>query len=168
MSTATKTLYLVRHGKAGWRHHEVNDADRPLKKKGVEESRMMALHLRTKDTFPDLIITSPAKRAVQTARVFSEELGISDKYVQQNISIYSASLEEVLTVILGLDDKYSNVMIIGHDPALANVAGFLTGRVVEKIPTAGIVEITFNTNHWSKVSEDSGNMQFSISPKMFA
>ena len=162
-----KTLYLVRHGKAGWRHREVNDAERPLKKKGIEESQMMALHLSEKDIHPDLLITSPAKRSIQTARILAEELGLPKNKVIENASIYNASLEEVMTVILGLDDNFSRVMIIGHDPSLANVAAYLTGHIVEKIPTAGAVEITFNTTHWSKLSEESGHIQFSISPKMF-
>lgn len=162
-----KTLVVVRHGKAAWRHQEVNDAERPLKKRGVEESRMMAEHLKELGFVPDLLLNSPAKRCAQTADIFAEVLDIPKRLVQENSSIYNASMEEVMAVILGLPDNMQKVIIIGHDPSLANTVSNLTNRVFEKIPTAGAVEITFNVDHWSQISSHTGQVRFSISPKMF-
>jgi phosphohistidine phosphatase len=161
-----KTLVLVRHGKAAWRHQEAHDVDRPLKKRGVEESRAMAKHLSERGFVPNLMVHSPAKRAIQTANIFAEVLDLPPRLVQVNNSIYNASLEEVLAVILALPDNMQRVVLIGHDPPLTNATSYLTNRVFEKIPTAGAVSITFNVYHWNQITHHMGQVQFSISPKM--
>lgn len=162
-----KTLYLVRHGKSSWRHKELRDIERPLKKRGVSDAHTMAAHLKDKGLKPDLLVSSPARRAHQTAVIFAEELGYDTDTLEVNRSIYSSLYEELLAVILGLNDEYNTAMMFGHDPTLANMASHLTGHVFEKISTSGVVCIRFNVDRWENITERSGHLEFSIYPKMF-
>lgn len=162
-----KTLYLVRHGKSSWRHKELRDIERPLKKRGVNDAHVMASHLRQKGVKPDLIISSPARRAHQTATIFAEEMEYDTDNIEVNRSVYSSLYEELLAVILGLNDEYNTIMMFGHDPTLANIASHLTHHVFEKISTSGVVCITFHVDKWENITERSGHLEFSIYPKMF-
>ena len=162
-----KTLYLVRHGKSSWRHKELRDQERPLKKRGAEDADLMAKHLRNKGILPDLIISSPARRAFQTAIIFAENLKYPEDRIEVNRSVYSSSYEELLAVVMALDDSYKSAMIFGHDPTLANMASHLTHRVFEKISTSGVVAITFHEDKWEAIQPSSGHVEFSIYPKMF-
>ncbi|MDX2002696.1 MAG: histidine phosphatase family protein [Chitinophagales bacterium] len=162
-----KLLYLVRHGKAAWRHQEMNDHERPLKKKGREETAFISQHLAQKGVRPGLLVTSPAKRALQTAEILAQDLEIHPDNLMINISLYNSSHEELLAVILGLPNEYNEAMLISHDPEIANIASFLTNSVFEKIPTAGVVCISFPTNTWHTISQNSGHIEYSLSPKMF-
>ena len=163
-----KTLYLVRHGKSSWRHRELRDIERPLKKRGVEDASMMAGHLKQKGLKPDLIISSSARRAHQTATIFAEGLDYKVDDIEVNRSIYSSLYEELLAVILGLDDKHNTVMMFGHDPTLANMASHLTSHVFEKISTSGVVCITFNVEKWENIAQRTGHLEYSVYPKMLA
>lgn len=103
-----KTLYLVRHGKSSWRHKELRDQERPLKKRGAEDADLMAKHLNSKSIIPDLIISSPARRAFQTAIIFAENLKYAEDKIELNRSVYSSSYEELLAVVMALDDSYKS------------------------------------------------------------
>lgn len=162
-----KTLYLVRHGKSSWRHRELRDYERPLKKRGVNDAIMISEHLNDKGIKADKFISSPARRALQTATIFAENLKYDVDEIEQNKSIYGSTYSELLTIILGLDDQFKSVMIFGHDPTLANLASHLTTHVFEKISTSGVVAITFDAPKWELIHEGHGHLEFSIYPKMF-
>lgn len=161
-----KTIYIVRHAKSSWKYRQLRDFERPLKKRGINDAHTMAAHLKEKSIEPDLFISSPAKRALETANIFAETLGFPEDQVQENISIYGASTEELMTVIWGLDDQYQSVMIFGHDPTLTNIATYLTKKPFEKVPTSAVVAIDFEVDAWSKINKTEGNLRFFIYPKM--
>ena len=71
-----KTLYIVRHAKSSWDNLSIDDFDRPLNKKGLKDAPKMAKHFADTYQRPDLIISSPARRALETAENFAEKLKI--------------------------------------------------------------------------------------------
>ncbi len=83
-----KTLYLVRHAKSSWEQPELSDLERPLNKRGKKDAPFMGSLLKKKNEIPELIISSPAKRASSTAKRFAEELGIKKEDIKTEKDLY--------------------------------------------------------------------------------
>lgn len=161
-----KTLYIIRHAKSSWKYTELQDIERPLKKRGKDDAEMIAEHLRKLNAYPQHFISSPAVRAFETAKIFGKILEVSEKQIETNASIYSASVKELHTIILNTDNEIVSLALFGHEPTLPQLANFLTKQIFEKIPTCGAVAIEFAIEHWNEVKEKSGKVKFFIYPKM--
>jgi phosphohistidine phosphatase len=163
-----KTLYIVRHAKSSWKFTDLQDIERPLKRKGKQDAEMMAKHLRKDNIYPEYFLSSPAVRAHETAKIFSKILEYPKNNIEINSSVYNSSVEELHTLILGLDNNFNSTILFGHDPTLCNLAAFLTKQQYEKIPTSGIVAVEFQTDNWNKIQPHNGRVRFFICPKMFS
>lgn len=97
----------------------------------------------------DLIISSPAKRAIATAKRVAKEL-VCDKMVQEE-KLYDASAEQILAVIRSVDDEYDSIMLVAHNPGLTNLVNQISGMQLDNIPTCGIVELTCAVEEWSNI-----------------
>jgi phosphohistidine phosphatase len=162
-----KTLYITRHAKSSWKHLELKDIERPLKRKGKQDAELIAERLRKDHIHPEYFLSSPAVRAHETAKIFSKILDYPKNKIEINSSIYGATNEELHTLILGIDNQFNSVILFGHDPALCNFVTFLTKQRYEKIPTSGVVAIEFQADNWNQIQPHSGKVQFFIYPKMF-
>ena len=159
-----KTLLLLRHAKSSWSDEGISDIDRPLKKSGVQNAIEVAEKLKLRKVLPDLIISSPAVRAVSTALIFARTLSYPYQGILLNEMVYDFSKEALLTLIHNLDDNFDNVMMVGHDPALTHLLNHLSGKAFEKIPTASVACIQFNVKHWQKTGPKNGKFLFIESP----
>jgi phosphohistidine phosphatase len=162
-----KTLYIVRHAKSSWKFIDLQDIDRPLKRKGTQDAFLIAEKLSEQKIAPQHVLSSPAVRAYETAKIFCNALSFNKENVEINSSIYNAAVEELQTILLNIDNKLNSVMLFGHDPGLTNFVAYLTKQSYEKIPTSGVVSIQFEVDSWNKISEHSGKIDFLIYPKMF-
>jgi phosphohistidine phosphatase len=162
-----KTLYIVRHAKSSWKDAELKDFERPLKRRGVRDAFLIAEKLSELNITPQHVLSSPSVRAYETAKIFCNTLSFSKENIETNSSIYNATLEELQTILLNIDNKLNAVMMFGHDPGLTNFVAYLTKQSYEKIPTSGVVAIQFETDQWNKIEEHSGKIVFFIYPKMF-
>ncbi len=155
-----KTLYLVRHAEAVARHQNKPDIERSLTKAGVKDAQKMARKVK-KDSVPDVLISSTARRAIETARIFAKEFKSSKKAIVENKSIYSArNAEALLKVVHQIDDAQDSAMIFGHDPRFSEFANFLRRTFTETIPKCGVVCFEFNNVSWSKISKGRGVVKF--------
>ena len=165
--TTTKTLYLARHAKSSWADPDLSDFERPLKKRGEKDAPMMGKILASKGVKPELIISSPAKRAITTAYILAEEI----KYPKENIvtkeDIYAAATSDLLEIIEQLDDSLKSVMLVGHNPSFTNLANYLTDDRFDNIPTCGVVAIGFDIARWDKIDKNSGKVIFFEYPKKY-
>jgi len=141
-----KTLYLLRHAKSSWKDLSLSDFDRPLNKRGKHDAPFMAEKMKAKGISPENIISSPAKRAKKTARVFSEVLE-SPLYLVPKL--YEGNIEEMLWIINKAFETQDEVMLVGHNPELTFLNDLLSDKKIVNIPTAGIVAIgpTFPPTH---------------------
>ena len=142
-----KTLYLLRHAKSSWKELTLSDFDRPLNKRGKYNAPFMAEKMKEKGVKPQLIISSPAKRAKKTAKIFAE---ILDVPLQLDKTLYACSSKDMIEVIHSALDTYNNVMIIGHNPELTMVNDILSNKEIFNIPTSGIVSIAFKNKELQK------------------
>lgn len=121
-------LYLLRHGVAGQRGDPryLNDADRPLTKKGRKKLRAQLTGLEAFNVRPGVVVTSPLARARQTAEVVVEGLGITDRLVVDNRLAPGASTAGVIEILANYPD-HSQVMLVGHEPDFSQIAAELSG-----------------------------------------
>jgi len=151
-----KKLTLVRHAKSSWKYPNLDDLDRPLNSRGRRDAPMMGKRLAKDKALPDLIISSPAKRAWKTAKIIAREVGCEKAKIVENTAIYEAEVSALVQIIQKIDDKHNNVMIFGHNPGFNSLSHYLTGYEVDNIPTCGIFVIEFAVNSWQKVSQGKG------------
>ena len=110
-----KKLYLVRHAKSSWKDPSLDDIDRPLNKRGKRDAPFMGKLLRKEGVKPDLIITSPAKRAFFTAKTIANEIDYSKKDIVKSNLVYLTSTNELLEVINDISQEVKTAMLFGHN-----------------------------------------------------
>jgi len=163
-----KRLFLVRHAKSSWKNPDLEDFDRPLNKRGKRDAPLMGQRLKQAGTKPDLIISSPAKRAAKTAKVFAHEIGYPVENIGWIQPLYAAGAQTLLEVVRGLDDSFHQVLLVGHNPGLSYFAENLTGTAVDNIPTCGIFAVDFESGSWRSIREGAGILVFFDFPKRSA
>ena len=149
-----KSLYIIRHANANKEVGQVKDFDRTLTQKGCQEAKMMALILKINDIKPDLVVSSPAARARETAIYFAEALDYPAENIQLEMGIYSAEPSDLLEIIQQIDDIYHSVLVIGHNPAVSYFTSTFQKDSTETMPTCGIVCIKLDADNWSKLSPE--------------
>jgi phosphohistidine phosphatase len=160
-----KQIFFLRHAKSSWKYPDLHDYDRPLNDRGKENAPKMGRKLKKLGVQPDLIISSPANRAVTTARIVCEKIEYPLHKLKLEDKIYMASARQLLNIIQELDDKYQQVMIIGHEPAFSQVIEILCKNRLEKFPTCAAIQISLQTQKWSEVKEGTGKIIFFEYPK---
>jgi phosphohistidine phosphatase len=160
-----KTIILVRHAKSSWDDFTVPDFDRPLNERGKRDAPVMAARLREHGQIPDLLLSSPAKRARKTARFFAETLGIDKESIQFQEELYLAEPETFAKVIAGLDDKYSCVAVFAHNPGITVFANMTGTARVDEMPTCAMFAYTMDTDHWAKANDAKKKFLFFDQPK---
>ena len=147
-----KTLMLVRHAKSSWDNTALPDRDRPLADRGKRDVARMSKRLAERDLKPDLIMSSPAARALATAEVIAMRLGCKRKNIAVNDRLYVGDADDLLEVIQELGDKLEHVMLVGHNPELTELARHLSSEITD-LPTCAIAEFTFEAKSWSEIGK---------------
>jgi phosphohistidine phosphatase len=147
-----KTLFLVRHAKSSRDGPSLPDRDRPLDDRGMQDAPKMGKRLAKRDVKPDLLLSSPALRALTTAHLIAEEVGYKRKDIVVDDRLYASSADDLLAVIRALDKKLNRVMLFGHNPEFSDLAHRLSNEIIG-MPTSAVVEFNFDTKAWSEVGE---------------
>ena len=145
-----KTLFLIRHAKSSWDDPALSDKDRPLGDRGRRDAPRMGKRLAKGNVKPDLILSSPARRALTTAEIIAKKLDYKRKDIVVDDRLYASAVDGLLNVIHGLGDKLERVILFGHNPELTELAHRLSGEITH-MPTCAVAEFTFNTKSWSKI-----------------
>jgi len=154
-STPQKTLYLVRHAKSSWSDAALTDRERPLNKRGRRSSPDMGRRMAAKGHRPDLIVSSPANRAITTARNIAKELKYDKSDIVTDEAMYFGSMQAVLE---GLDDRYNKVMVVGHNPTMTYHMNTLANTSVDNMPTCAIAVISFDIASWADLYSAGGEL----------
>ena len=147
-----KTLFLVRHAKSSRDDPSLPDRDRPLDDRGKQDAPRMGRRLARRDVKPDLLLSSPALRALTTAELIAEEVGYKRKDIVVDDRLYASDPDDLLAVIRALDKKLNCVMLFGHNPEFTDLARRLSSEIIH-MPTSAVVEFNFDTKAWSDVGE---------------
>ena len=147
-----KTLFLVRHAKSSRDDPSLSDRERSLDDRGRQDAPTMGKRLGKRGVKPDLLLSSPALRALTTAQLIADEIGRQRKDIVINERLYASSPDDLLAVIRALDDKLDGVMLFGHNPEFSELAHRLSSDIVD-MPTSAVAEYNFDTKAWSDVGE---------------
>lgn len=161
-----KKLFLIRHAKSSWDDPTISDHERPLNERGIRNANFMSNLLKEKNIIPDLIISSTAKRAHQTANIFSENLNYTKK-IKFDSRIYEATTQNLLEVISEIENKYNYVFLFGHNPGLTNFANFISTQSIFNLPTCAIVGFDLPIERWKNISRHSAKLIFNEFPKKY-
>lgn len=151
-----KKLIIIRDAKSDWEDTSLDDYDRPLNTKGLNDAPMMGKFLYEKGLVPDLIISSPALRAMTTAQLISNEVQY-EKAIAPNQYIYEAYVNTLQEIVSFIHDNNDTVFLVGHNPGVSALA-YMLSDLKESIPTCSIVEIDFNCDSWMEVSKKNATL----------
>jgi phosphohistidine phosphatase len=152
-----KRLTLVRHSKSDWSLPGQQDWDRALNKRGQRDAPEMARRLRARKLKPDVILSSPAVRALATATIMARELKVAASIVRQDERLYLAGPADMLTVIRELGGDARHLMVFGHNPGITEFANRLSaGDRIDNMPTSAVFTATFAIQDWSELDWGSG------------
>lgn len=143
-----KTLTIVRHAKSSWKDTSLPDRERPLNKRGERDAPVMGKRINEHGIRPSLIISSPAVRAWTTAKIIAREINYPSEFLQKEDSLYLASLDEILDVIVAQENGFNNLMLVGHNPGLTEFANYLVPGLTTNLPTAGVVSVEIDQDGW--------------------
>ncbi len=149
LQTGEKILLLVRHAKSSWDAGVASDFERPLNERGIKDAPVMAARLKNKKIFPDAFVSSPAKRALETAISFCNGYGVASDEIILIPSLYHADIVSFFKVVSALDDKLNTVAIFSHNPGITAFVNMLTEKVhIDNMPTCGIFCVKVKTVNW--------------------
>jgi phosphohistidine phosphatase len=161
-----KELLLMRHAKSSWAIANQPDFERTLNERGKKDAPEMANRIKAKGFTPELIICSPAKRTLKTAKEVVRVLQLKEHQLETNESIYDAHVDDIMHIIRQIDDTYKRVMLVGHNPTFTGMVGVLTQSFIENIPTAGVALISFyQAISWKQVLPQTGKLLWFDYPK---
>lgn len=167
-----KVLYLLRHAKSSWDDPSLADHDRPLDERGREAAPVVGRHMRQAGLRPARVLCSSARRARQTWKHVAAELAY-EPVVETRRDLYDAGADALLRGIRALEEGPDSVMLVGHNPAIEDLAVRLAGdglaralkQMRKKYPTAALAELRFAVGRWTDVAPGDGYLARFTRPK---
>jgi phosphohistidine phosphatase len=170
------TLLLLRHAKSSWDVPALADYDRPLAKRGLKAAPRMGAEIATLGLRPDLVLCSGAKRTRETLGLVLDALGTPFPQVVYDDEIYMAPPTGIMQILRRQAADLANVMVVGHNPGLEELAELLVGRgddglretLEEKFPTCALAVITFAVDSWADIAPGTGTLVHFLTPARLA
>lgn len=159
-----KTLVLIRHAKSSWTEAGLSDRERPLNERGKRDAPFMARRMADSGLKIDLLVSSPANRALTTAKYYADALGISHDAIRIESGIYEADVRQLMDAINALDEAKNTVIFFGHNPGFSYLIQYLNGSMMH-MPTNGVALLEIQTNSWENVGTGSATLVDFDSPK---
>lgn len=144
-----KKLTLFRHAKSSWKF-PVNDRQRPLNARGLAQVNVMAKTCQL--ALPDLIISSPAVRALSSAMIYVEHLGILPSSLVIEELLYFGHISDLMSWVSNFDDHIIDVWMFGHSPTLNHLAEKLLEESIDDLVTSAYVSMSIDTETWSEAT----------------
>ena len=160
-----KTIYLIRHAKSDWGNAHTGDFERTLNTRGMKAAPVMAARLKKKKIVPELIISSPATRALTTAELFCDTLDYPQEQIQKRMEIYEGGVLHLLKIVQQIPDACTTAMLFGHSPTLTEFSNLLAGSYIENLVTCGVVRIDLDIDSWKNANPDGGKLIWYDFPK---
>jgi len=161
-----KELILVRHAKSDWGTEFLKDIDRPLNERGYRDAYALSDWYAKNKTRPDLILSSTAIRALNTAFIFARRMDLAPVRLEEKI--YEAGTDRLLSVIRQQEGAYESIMLFGHNPSISNVCNNLSDDLFfDDIPTCGIVSYNLKMSSWVDLKSKTAKLNYFQFPKDF-
>jgi phosphohistidine phosphatase len=152
-----RRLTLVRHAKSDWSLPGQQDWDRVINKRGQKDAPEMARRLRARKLRPDLILTSPAVRALSTASIMARELKVPAGHIAQTRDFTWPTQSHIVEVVRELGGDAKHLMVFGHNPGITECANQLSaGDQIDNMPTCAVFTACFAIDTWLQVDWRTG------------
>lgn len=161
----TKHLLLLRHAKSSWDDPSLADHDRPLAPRGRDAAKLIGMHLRREETPISLVLCSSARRARETL-----DLVEPGGYIRIEGELYAASVSQLVGRLQRLPEDAQTVMVVGHNPAIHELAVTLTGDgdlASRKFPTGALATVSFDGS-WRQLEPDQAELSSFVTPKQLS
>ena len=145
-----KTITFLRHSKSSW-DYILEDVDRPLNEVGIEKIKKVAKSSKHQFINSDIIFSSTANRAIHTCLILTRQLSISNNKIRLSEDLYTFNHFEVFDFIKKIEDKYSQVVLVGHNPAYTEISNYFSENKILNLPTARWFSMKFDSNKWSDI-----------------
>lgn len=162
-----KNLLIIRHAKSSWDDPELDDHERPLNKRGLNDAPLMGNILTEYNLKLDKVYSSTAKRARMTIEIIANIIGITDTTIEFSSELYNASRREILNFLRRIPDELKTVAIVGHNPGLTDIVRFLLYDFDYELPTCAIVCMELEITSWSELKSGVGTLKFFEFPKKY-
>ncbi|MEQ9305577.1 MAG: histidine phosphatase family protein [Marinoscillum sp.] len=159
-----KKIYIIRHAKSSW-SFDLEDTDRPLGVRGRRDAPFVGKFLSENEPTPDLMISSPASRALYTALLIADEWGYPEDDIIINSGLYHSSAEKTLEILSNIRDNISSVAIFGHNPGFTDLVNHFATEYLDNLPTAGTYIVTLEVSSWKKIKDAKIAGRELITPK---
>ena len=163
-------LLLLRHAKSDWDTGVAGDFDRPLAKRGRKDARRMGRWMHREGLVPDCVVVSPALRARETGLRVCKELAVPKKEIHFDPRIYEANVATLLAVLAECPKKCNNVLLVGHNPGVADLLAWLWGENIalpgdgKLMPTATLARLRMPRD-WTRLERGCGRMILLTRPR---
>ena len=162
----SKSLFLLRHGRAMEKAPGQKDIDRPLDAIGLQNASRMGMKLHNDQVRFDIIISSPAERAQTTASLLAEQIGYDPGRIHINDDIYEASVRTLLQTVNNFKDEWEAVLLVGHNPSISYLSEYISNAETGTVETCGLVHLEFDMDSWAQISEGSGSFISYVHPDL--
>ncbi len=163
-----KYLTLLRHAKSSHTDYSLEDRERPLSARGLRDASAMGRHLDATFRFaPDRLISSPAVRTLQTARLIASENRMREWEIIQQPNIYEAEVWQLTAVVRAQPEEATHVCMVGHNPGTERFTNWLCGEtVVEGVVTCAVVMLELAVERWQDVDAGTGKLREYLYPSL--
>lgn len=158
-------LTLIRHAKSAWDDPALSDFERPLNPRGQRDAPVMAQRLLNMRRLPDRLVSSPALRALSTARVFAKALGVQADAIELEPRIYEASRKALADIVRALEPGARHVALFGHNPGFSELARWLATCPFTEMPTCAIAQLELQIGAWDELGAGCGKLANYLYPK---
>lgn len=146
-----KKLSFVRHAKSSWDSKYPTDFEREINQRGIQKTENLFQFLKSEQLIPEMILCSPATRAMQTAHFLMGKFGLTKDVLVFEPALYSGNHQDYINSIYAFDDSITHLMIVGHNPSISEAAHSLSTEVA-MMNTSQICHFEFDCNEWNQIS----------------
>lgn len=150
-----KELLILRHAKSSWSEVGKNDFDRTLKPRGLSDARNVGKKYGEVIRKLDVVFSSPANRAIQTAITVCKSADVQLDAIKIVELFYQADYTEILNFVCQIPNGIRSTMIVGHNPTFTYFANLFLMEPIDNLPTAGLVQFTFNVDSWKDINKQN-------------
>jgi len=163
-----RRITLIRHAKSDWGHPELSDFDRPLNQRGEHDAPFMGDILKQQNIAFDLVLASPARRAITTAKEICNTLDYEPNNIEQKRELYLASATEMLHIIQSVDDAVNHLALVSHNPGITTLVNMLGDMPIGNMPTCGIAILQTGIGSWAELETNTCKTIDFLFPKRFS
>ncbi|HZG01061.1 MAG TPA: histidine phosphatase family protein [Chitinophagales bacterium] len=159
-----KQLFLVRHAKSSWDDTNQPDFERTLNERGLKVAPLMGRLFAEKFKSPQAWFSSPAVRAMETAKFFAKASTKPFNEIQIAPDLYSFDLQKVIGLVESCDDKFNSAIYFFHNPTITELLHHYTNEILS-VPTCTTALVKFDVDSWKHLSRGSGALKHFDFPK---